>query len=111
MTKKQAPPDTSYVYCVVRRDLSPSQQAVQAGHALLLVGNKFLDSNTNQTPHLVLLGVDTEEDLLSLHETLVKNQVSVTLYWEEDFNNAFTSLATAPLSGDKRRLFKKYRLL
>lgn len=49
-------------YIVVRRDLTPSQQAVQASHAAMEMG--FKTQAPSSPTHIVLLGVENQAELL-----------------------------------------------
>jgi hypothetical protein len=49
-------------YIVVRRDLTPSQQAVQAAHAAMEMG--FKTQAPASPTHIVLLGVKDQAELL-----------------------------------------------
>lgn len=93
------------LYVIVRKDLSPSQIAVQAGHAVA----EYLvnDSKTWKNEILIYLGVP---GLRQLHRWMMKldNQdVEYTTWREPDINNEVTAIASTGSS----EYFKKLNLL
>ena len=50
-----------YTYVLIRKDISPEQQVVQAGHACLEAGFKF--ERPDRTSFLILLQVENEQSL------------------------------------------------
>jgi hypothetical protein len=102
------------LYVLVRGDLEPDYQAVQAGHAVAQwclkhqwakQGEKW-ENNT-----LIYLNVRDSEDLLSWANCLRKQGMRPIIFWEPDLNNQCTALAVcaSPLCGNL--LFKKLPLL
>lgn len=88
------------LYILVRKDISKSQQAVQAGHAvaeyLLRVPNTHWDNGT-----LIYLGVKNERELIEWG-----NKLSSWIgFREPDIGNQLTAIAT------EENLFKNMRLL
>ena len=81
------------MYVIVRKDLSNSQQAVQAGHALsefLLYGkNTKWDNGT-----LIYLGVRGLWELEKLKMKLKMRNVPHSEFYEPDIGNQLTALAT-----------------
>ncbi len=55
--------DTPYTYIIVRKDISPEQQTVQACHAALEVGFRF--EKPEKTSFLILLEVVNQAELLA----------------------------------------------
>lgn len=96
---------TSYLYVLVRQDLPPSQQAVQACHE---AGNQF--PWAGDTPHLVLVGVPNE-DALKTWTALVGTGYNCTPFREPDLDNALTAVAFSGVTGDRRRLFANLPLV
>lgn len=111
MTKQKATPNTLYVYILVRRDLTPSQQVVQASHAAMLAARNLIPPESPDTPHLVVCGVTDEAALVAEHERLVRSCVPVTPYFEPDFGDAMTAVATGPLVSVQRAPLRGLRLL
>ena len=99
---------TQYVYVFVRQDLSFPQQVVQSSHASI-EASKFLSQE--QHPHIVLIGVSDEEALIQVICRLESANIKFAAFQEPDRNNEYTAIATAPISGDGRKFFKKYQCL
>lgn len=96
------------MYILVRNDLTTSQRAVQACHAvaeLLRHNNKFIDDWFDNHKIMILLGVNDEKELLDWSNKL---QDKAKLFYEPDINS-YTALACCP-SLDKS-LFNDLRLL
>jgi peptidyl-tRNA hydrolase len=98
---------------VTRSDLSPGQQAVQAGHAAInfcfehpaRASPWFKDSNT-----LAYLQVDNEKALKELIYKARDQDITMTIFREPDLNNSITSIALEP--GMKtQKLTSKLKLL
>lgn len=103
-----------YMYVLVREDLLPvSQVAVQAAHACIEAIRAFAPGQDQEHPHLVLLGVKSEKELLDIYTSLQSQGVRVAAFQEADRNNETTAIATEPIAcdSDQRRLFRGYRLL
>lgn len=95
------------LYVVTRTDLTKSQQAVQAGHALAeyLIMNEATSTWGNGT--LVYLKVKDEKELISLQKSLECGKVDHTLFREPDFGWQLTAMAS--LGSNEH--FDKMRLL
>lgn len=102
--------DDKYVYVLVRKDLSLSQQSVQAIHAAINAATHYLHKDDIH-PHLVLCGVETEADLQKALDFARACDINCQPFYEADLGNQLTSFATAPLVGNARRHFKRYNLL
>ena len=111
MTQVQNQP--VYLYVLVREDLSPSQIAVQSAHAVIEAIRAFAPGQDQEHPHLVLIGVKNEPELLKAYEKLQHFGIQVAKFNEPDRNNETTAIASAPIPHDseQRRLFRGYRLL
>lgn len=94
------------LYVLVRKDISPSYQAVQGGHAVaeLLLRGPIL-SWSNGT--MVYLGVKDENELKYWTEKLDIKDIDYASFIEPDLNNEMTALASIH-SGE---VFKKLKLL
>ena len=81
------------LYVLVRKNLSPSQQAVQAGHAVAEFTHKYPDSLWNRGT-LVYLGVEDEGEL---NAWLMRFQdlegLELAVYREEYFKQSLTAVA------------------
>ncbi len=62
-------------------------------------------------PHLVVLGVDNQHQLLKAARKLDIAGIQYRMFIEPDRNNEPTAIATQIISGDQRHLFKNYRCL
>lgn len=94
------------LYVIVRKDLSPSQRAVQAGHAVaefLLRGPFSRWSNGT----LVYLGVKGLNQLENLKYKLQSLDIPFTEFREPDVGDQVTAIAT----DQNCELFNKLRLL
>lgn len=92
---------------LVRQDLSPSQQAVQACHACHEAGNQF--PFRGDTPHLVLLGVPDEESLADWLRRGV--HCNATPFYEPDLDSTLTAVAFSGVTGAARKLFRNLPLV
>ena len=94
------------LYILVRRDLTPSQQAVQAGHALAA----FLLKNPNcewKNETLIYLGVKNEESLEKWKFKLQLKEINFAEFREPDMNCETTAISTYT----EERVFKNMELL
>ena len=82
------------LYVIVRKDLTPSQRAVQAGHALAayLLHGSFLRRWKNET--LIYLGVKGLNQLQNLKRKFEIEGIDYVEFCEPDLNNEVTALAT-----------------
>ena len=101
---------TPYIYVFIRKDLPLPQQVVQSAHACIEATKSFLDNNLEH-PHLVVLGVKGEQQLYNSVQKLDKAGVRYRVFIEPDRNNEATAIATEPIFGAQRRLFRNYRCL
>ena len=101
------------MYILARQDLKPAQRAVQACHAVaeLMLRNRddpALLEWARDHKTMVLLGVDSEADLLAWEENLAAAGIPAAAFREPDMGNQATAMAIHP-SCDKGR-FKKLSL-
>lgn len=92
----------------VRTDLSIPQRAVQVAHACMEAAKNF---HWEIHPHLVVLAVNNESELLDRIEYLKANKVDFCLFREEDIEFQATALATQPVYNEQRKLFRNFKLL
>jgi hypothetical protein len=83
---------------------------VQVGHAVLAAANTFGNPNVTH-PHLIVCAVEGERALTDAFESLKEQGVPCCAYYEPDFQDAITAIATAPLRGDARKPLRPFRLL
>ena len=101
---------TPYVYVFIRKDLSFPQQVVQSAHAAIEAAKSFLDNELDH-PHLVVLGVKDQQQLYKSAQKLDRAGVQYRIFTEPDRNGEATALATEPIFGEQRHLFRAYRCL
>jgi len=79
---------------IVRKDLTPSQRAVQAGHALAayLLHGSFLRRWKNET--LIYLGVKGLRQLENLKRKFKHNGIDYVEFREPDLDDETTAIAT-----------------
>jgi hypothetical protein len=94
------------VYVVVRRDLSPRMQLVQAVHA----GMEAAYLWPTRAPWLVVLAADNISDLQRIAGELCEAGVRLEMFFEPDDDLGVTAFATEPIAPDRRRMFRRYRL-
>lgn len=98
------------LYLVVRADLSPGQQAVQACHALREFVEEHPDADREwfrESQTLVLLSVPDERALARLGVKAVRAGVPHSCFREPDLNDSMTAIAIAPSGA---RLCKRFPL-
>ena len=82
------------LYVIVRKDLTPSQRAVQAGHALAayLLHGSFLRRWQNET--LIYLGVKGLKQLENLKRKFKYDGIEYVEFKDPDLDNETTAIAT-----------------
>lgn len=101
--------DTPYTYIFVRKDLSIPQQIVQSSHAALEAGFRFEQPTT--TSHIVLIGIENQEELTKTAHYLETKGIDCEMFWEPDYDTGYTAIATRPLFGEERKPLKRFSLL
>jgi hypothetical protein len=96
----------SYVF--IRNNISDSQKIVQTGHVSIELSKKF---DLKYHPSLICLSVKSEEKLIKTIQELIDNGIDFTIFREPDLNNEITAVATKPLTGKQREIFKRYQLM
>ena len=94
------------LFVIVRKDLSHSQRAVQAGHALaayLLHSPNFRWKNET----LIYLGIKGLRQIENLKRKLDINDIKHVEFREPDLNNEITAIA----SDQQCKIFEKMNLL
>jgi hypothetical protein len=92
----------------VRTDIPLADQIVQVGHACLEAGFKF--QKPDETIHLVVVGVESQTQLLTVLEGLRLRDVRYVMFFEPDNGLGFTAACTEPLSNRYRREFRDFPL-
>ena len=93
------------MYVLVRSDLSVSQQAVQAGHAVAELILHGLQKNWNKT--LIYLRVKDEDELIRWKEKIEFRNKEYAEFREPDIGNQLTAIACV----DDGKMFSKLSLL
>jgi hypothetical protein len=83
---------------------------VQACHAAINAARFFL-SPEQQHPHVIVCGVRDEPRLCRCLDRLGTAGVRCRAFREPDLGGQLTAVATEPVRGPRRRLFRRYRLL
>lgn len=99
------------MYIFVRLDISVPQQAVQSCHAAIECANCFGLKDLPDHPSVIILGVKNEAKLQQARRFLIENQIQHVHFYEADMDDQLTALACEPISGDRRKLFRKFQLL
>lgn len=99
--------DQPYFYVAVRKDIPVADQVCQVAHACANAGESF---PVIGGCFLVLLQVKDKSELIKMSEQLRGEDIQHYLNHEPDDDMGFTALATSSVMGEKRRVFRKYRL-
>lgn len=97
--------EASYIYILIRKDLSLAQQGVQAVHAGMQAVHKH--GGLKEDTRLVMLSVKNEEELLLWKNKTDFNGLSNELFFEPDYDMGWSALATAPINHKDGKMFKK----
>lgn len=100
----------SYMYVLIRKDLSPRQQAVQAGHAAIESARNHLKSD-DEHPSLIYCTIKSEQKLLMCADELRAQGIDCQIFREPDIGNQATALATRPLRGEERKALSRFQLM
>jgi hypothetical protein len=102
--------ETYYTYIFVRSDLTESQKLCQIGHCCQEAGKLF---DIPAGSHIVLLKAGKKESFLNMISYIESHSIKVHVFYERDPEDnplGWTAACTEPVSGDKRNIFKKFRL-
>jgi len=86
------------------------QQIVQCCHAILEVGKSLLLSDCPH-PHVVVIAISDERQLFRCLDRLHRLAVPHRAFHEPDRQNELTAIATGPIAGQQRQIFRHYRCL
>lgn len=102
---------TPYTYQFVRKDIPLHAQLVQTAHAALEMGLSLPDSDKpRQTSFLILFEVKDESDLKKKADYLDQHGIKYHMFFEPDYDMGYSAICTEPIYGEKRKLFKKFKL-
>lgn len=99
----------AYVYVIVRKDLPNAQKAVQSAHACIEATRDYL-KKTDEHPSVIICEVKSENKLKMVMEEL-RGKINFKAFREPDIGNQFTAIASEPIYGEKRDLFKRFQLI
>jgi hypothetical protein len=91
--------------------LSPPQQAVQSCHAVIEATKAFDLERLSDHPSVIILSAKDEARLHRVRNYLIEQGIQHVHFYEPDLDYELTALATQPVFGERRRLFRKYQLL
>lgn len=97
-----------YVYAFIRRDISFAQQLVQVGHAALEVGRAHYRGE--EIASFIVLEVPNLQSLEEAARFLSVKGIDHQMFFEPDFDMGHSAIATRPVSGDERKLFRRWPL-
>lgn len=93
---------------IIRSDLTPAHQLIQATHAAHEAGIRF--GNPDDISSMVVCSVPDEAALRLSAATCELRGIRKYLFVEDDFGNQATAFATEPISGERRKAFKNFTL-
>lgn len=94
-----------YVYLIIRTDLPLAQQIIQTAHAAQECG-LYLSDPGPEPDYICMLAVPDEDALLELGVRIQTAGVQYRLICEPDLGNQATAIATEPITGSRRKLFR-----
>lgn len=94
----------------MRRDLTLPQQVVQSCHAAIEVARSSITTEAVH-PSVIVCGVKDEQKLLRSYQRLQALGLKCYAFYEPDFGDELTAIASEPVSGDDRSHFRQYQLL
>lgn len=98
-----------YTYVLVRRDIAPQHQMVQACHAALEAGFAFEAPATVSS--LIVLTVPDQETLIQAQEQLMEQDIRSEMFFEPCWEMGYSALATETIFEKKKRAaLSKYPL-
>ena len=95
------------MYCIIRKDMKPSYQACQGGHA---IAEYFIEHGKHETwdnGTMIYLKAKSESHLLKIKDELEKDGIKHSTFIEPDIGHEHTALACI----DTGERFKKLSLL
>lgn len=98
----------SYVYILVREDLTIAQQGVQVAHAGMLAISKH--GGLKEDTRLVVLKVKNQQQLLDYFDMSKDNGLKAEKFFEPDYDIFWSAMSTAPISREEGKIFKKLPL-
>ena len=81
------------MYCIIRKDMKPSYQACQGGHA---IAEYFIEHGKHETwdnGTMIYLKAKSESHLLKIKDELAKDGIKHSTFIEPDIGHEHTALA------------------
>ena len=105
MTTEPVPVETAirHVYVLICADLEIRHQLVQACHASIEAGQKYIK---HECPYLVACTVPCERSLWQWSERLTAAGIEHSVFREADMGDRATALVTRDLSNEERETLK-----
>ncbi|CAE7860179.1 unnamed protein product [Symbiodinium microadriaticum] len=100
-----------YVYVFTREDIPSPQQAVQSCHACIEATKAFDIDRLPDHPSVIILSAKNENKLHRVRKYLIEQGIRHVHFYEPDFEDQLTAVATEPIWADRRGVFSKYQLL
>lgn len=100
--------ETPYTYCFIRKDLPTHYQIIQAAHATQEITKSI--EHPEQTCHFILFEAKDEKHLTDIKIKLDMSGIKSHMFNEPDYGTGYTAIATEPIWGEARKLFKKYKM-
>ena len=97
------------LYVLVRTDIDPAHQVVQAAHAAAEAGRQFYEP-AHGIARLIVLAVRDAAQLQAARAFLQWRGVESTVFFEPDFGMGHSALATRPLVAAERKLMRRWPL-
>jgi hypothetical protein len=98
-----------WLYVFTRKDLTPSQIAVQSIHSAFEMGRHF--ANDEEHPSVVLIKLKNENELKKVKLFLSDRNLCFKEFIEPYYKNTITSICVEPITQDFREVFKKFQLM
>lgn len=99
------------MYVFVREDLPIPQIAVQSSHACIEATKAFDIASLEDHPSVIIIGIKNEQKLHQVRKYLMESGIRHVHFYETDMDDQLTALATEPVHGERRKLFRKFQLL
>lgn len=93
---------------LVREDLPLATQMCQAVHAAHEAGIRWGDPE--KISSVVICKIPSEVDLTKAAYRIQEHGIPAHVFHEPDIGNEATALATSPVNGESRKIFRKYPL-
>lgn len=81
---------------------------MQIAHAGMECG-LYLTTKPDRPDNAVLIGVESEQELLKIRDRLAKHGIAHRVIDEPDMNNQITAISTEPLTDDRRKPLRKFQ--